>query len=87
VKNPVSFLKILFFDLWKSKSNFVDNSSAPESENIPERPPSGDGEHLTNLERQCESLQFEIELKNTSLSKLQTSLNQVLLRNEKLDRT
>ena len=41
-------------------------------------------ERVITLERQCESLQFEIELKNESIAKLQTSLNQVLLRNENL---
>jgi len=41
-------------------------------------------ERVVTLERQCESLQFEIELKNESIAKLQTSLNQVLLRNENL---
>ena len=41
-------------------------------------------DQVTMLQQQCQSLQFEIELKNTSLAKLQTSLNQVLLRNEKM---
>lgn len=67
--------------------NPSEESSNKSAESITTAPDKNldNNERISTLEKQCESLQFEIELKNTSLSKLQTSLNQVILRNENLN--